>query len=121
MNTVLDQILANKRIEVERAKRERPLGALAARAASADPPRNFHAAVSGKLGRPNLIAEVKAASPSAGVIRHGSDPADTAAAYERGGAAALSVLTDSKFFHGEPEFIDRVKQRVALPVLRKDF
>lgn len=121
MNTILDQILANKRSEVERAKCECPLESLEARAASAEPPRDFHAAVSAERGRPHLIAEVKAASPSAGVIREGFDPAETAAAYERGGAAALSVLTDRKFFRGEPEFIERVKRRVALPVLRKDF
>ena len=121
MSSILDQILANKRIEVERNKRELPLERLEESILSADAPRDFHAAVSRRRERPNLIAEIKAASPSAGVICADFDPAETAAVYERAGAHALSVLTDEKFFHGKPAYIERVKRRVALPVLRKDF
>lgn len=121
MSTILDQILANKRTEVERAKREFPFAWFEERIATADPPRDFHAAVSRCRERPNLIVEIKAASPSAGVIRTDFDPAQTAVAYEKAGAHGLSVLTDEKFFHGKPAYIDRVKRHVSLPVLRKDF
>jgi len=98
-----------------------PRGAeLRARAADAEPPRGFAAA----LRRPEevrLLAEVKRRSPSAGEIRPGADPVDVARAYEEGGAAAVSVLTDREFFGGDLEFLRRVRAGVGLPALRKDF
>lgn len=115
---ILDRIVEVKHDEV------RALGGrareLVSRAKDAPPPRGFAAA----LRRPSevrLLAEVKRRSPSAGEIRPGADPAEVARAYEGGGAAALSVLTDRQFFGGELEFLVRVRQQVDIPVLRKDF
>ncbi len=122
MPSVLDEILAHKRLEVERRAVERPVKALRAMPGYADPRRNFYGMVSApRSGGPNLIAEIKRASPSAGVIRPDFDPVALARAYEAGGAAALSILTDEKYFHGRLEYIEQVKAAVGLPVLRKDF
>jgi indole-3-glycerol phosphate synthase len=119
---VLDEILAHKRTEVEAAKQARPLEMLRAQPGYALPRRNFLGSVTvPRRSRPNLIAEVKRSSPSAGVIREDFDPVSTAQAYERGGAAALSVLTDERYFDGRLEFIEQIKAVVGLPVLRKDF
>jgi indole-3-glycerol phosphate synthase len=117
-NSILDRIVAVKRREVEQIAGQRV--ALQSRARSAPPARGFAAA----LRHPSevrLLAEVKRRSPSAGDIRPGADPAEVALAYERGGAAALSVLTDREFFGGDLEALVRVRAAVELPVIRKDF
>ena len=122
MTTILDRIIEAKRREVAAARQTMPLAELADRARRAEPPRDFFGAVS----RPaphgvHLIAEVKKASPSAGVIRADFDPAGIARIYHQAGAAAISVLTDETFFQGRLEHIQQVKSAVPLPVLRKDF
>lgn len=122
MTDILAEILANKRREVERAQRETPLRRLRAMPTFAIRPRNFFGSVSvPRVAAPNLIAEIKAASPSAGVLVEDFDPAAIARQYAAGGAQALSVLTDGKFFRGDLTHIERVKDVVDLPVLRKDF
>ncbi|NLC59373.1 MAG: indole-3-glycerol phosphate synthase TrpC [Armatimonadetes bacterium] len=117
---ILDQILEHKREEVARAKAAVPRAELVARLQDAPPVRDFTAAV-GRPGAVNLIAEVKRASPSKGLIRAEFDPAAIAAAYTEGGAAAISVLTDRRFFQGDLAFLAMVKEASPLPVLRKDF
>ncbi len=118
----LDRIMAWKRQEVPRRKREVPLSVLRARAALAPPPRDFAAALRRQPGgRPRLIAEVKRASPSKGLLTHDFDAVRLATAYAAGGAAAISVLTDARFFQGNLEHLAAVRQAVPLPVLRKDF
>lgn len=122
MNDTLAEILASKRQEVEHAQRERPLDVLQARAIYRLPCRNFYGAVSlPRRDRPNLIAEIKRSSPSAGLIRADFDPLEIARQYEAAGADALSVLTDETFFGGHPTLIERTKAVVGLPILRKDF
>lgn len=119
---ILSDIIAAKREEVARRRAERPLDALREALADLPRPRNFFRAVTRKTGKTlNLIAEIKKASPSAGVIREDFDPVAIARAYEAAGADALSVLTDEKFFQGRLEYIAAVRQAVSLPVLRKDF
>ncbi|MBU0638167.1 MAG: indole-3-glycerol phosphate synthase TrpC [Planctomycetes bacterium] len=119
---ILDEILANKRAEVERARVERPLETLLGMPDYRLPRRNLYGAVTVPLrGRPNLIAEVKRASPSAGVIAEDFDPVAIAQRYQAAGVAALSVLTDEKYFGGRLEYIEQIKAVVGLPVLRKDF
>jgi indole-3-glycerol phosphate synthase len=115
---ILDRIVEVKRSEV-RALSGRA-SELSSRARDAAPARGFAAALR-RPGEVRLLAEVKRRSPSAGEIRPGADPADVAMSYERGGAAALSVLTDRQFFGGELGFLARVRAAVALPLLRKDF
>jgi len=117
-DNILDRIVAVKHAEV-RALRGRA-SELHARAAEAPAPRGFAAALR-RPGEVRLLAEVKRRSPSAGEIRPGADPVEVARAYQDGGAAALSVLTDREFFGGELEFLARVRAAVGLPVLRKDF
>jgi indole-3-glycerol phosphate synthase len=120
--TILDEILAVKRTEVAAARAARPLSALDADARAADPARGLLAALRRAAGDPvRFIAEIKRASPSAGPIRAGADPAEIARDYARAGASALSVLTDRKFFDGELGFLARCRAAVALPLLRKDF
>jgi indole-3-glycerol phosphate synthase len=122
MQSVLEQILAAKREEVEHRKQTRPIEALKETIATLGRPRNFFQAVTRKTKKPlNLIAEVKKASPSAGVIREDFDPVKIARSYAAGGADALSVLTDEKFFQGHLDYINAVRDVVTLPVLRKDF
>lgn len=122
MINVLAEILEHKREEVERARRVVSIAELKARPGYVLPPRNFFGAVAvPRGGRPNLIAEIKRASPSAGLIRADFDPVAIACEYERAGAQALSVLTDEKYFGGRLDFIAQVKDAVGLPVLRKDF
>ncbi len=120
--TVLDEIIAHKRAEVAASRARVPLAEMRARAASAAagaPARDFAAAIAGPTLR--IIAEVKRASPSAGAIREDADPAATARRYERAGAAAVSVLTDRRYFAGSPDDLRAVRQAVGLPVLRKEF
>jgi indole-3-glycerol phosphate synthase len=120
MPTILDEIVAAKRAEVAAAKASVPDSELARRAGDAPPPRGFAAAVRGP-GAVRVIAEVKKASPSAGVLRLDFDPVRIAEAYAANGAAALSVLTDGPFFQGSLADLRAVRAAVPLPVLRKDF
>lgn len=120
MTTILERIVATKRQEVEVAGRQRPLRDLMAACNATPPPRDFLAPL--RNSPPiRLIAEVKKASPSKGVIREDFDPVQIARAYEAGGASCLSVLTDEQYFQGKLEYLTAVKNAVSLPVLRKDF
>ncbi len=121
--TILDTILAAKRVEVAGAKQRVPPVEMERRAREAPPPRDFAGAVRAKLeaGLPAVIAEIKKASPSKGLLRKDFDPAAIARGYEQGGAACLSVLTDAQFFQGAAEHLAAARGACALPVLRKDF
>jgi indole-3-glycerol phosphate synthase len=118
--TILDQIVAAKREEIGRVKAETPEAALRRRLADAPPVRDFLGALSA-APPVRLIAEVKKASPSKGVIREDFDPVTIAQIYRQHGAACLSVLTDRPYFQGSLEYLCRVRAAVDLPVLRKDF
>ncbi|MEO1236633.1 MAG: indole-3-glycerol phosphate synthase TrpC [Planctomycetota bacterium] len=121
MPDTLAEIVAHKRTEVEAVRRRRPLERVREEAEAADPPRNFFAAVTRPKDTLRVIAEVKKASPSAGVIRKDFDPVAIARAYHAAGTAAISCLTDEKFFQGSLDYIQQIKRAVPLPVLRKDF
>lgn len=119
-DTILEKIARTKRREVVAAKRRRPLARLREEAERAPPPRDFYGAIAeGRNIR--LIAEIKKASPSAGLIRPDFDPARIARSFLAAGASALSVLTDRTYFQGDLSFLGDVKHAVSLPVLRKDF
>ena len=120
MPTVLDRIVANKREEIAFAKSRRDLESLIEGALSGPEIRDFLNALQGHE-YVRLIAEVKRASPSKGMIRPQFDPTDIALAYEAGGAAAISVLTDEPFFQGRLDYLTSIRQAVSIPVLRKDF
>jgi indole-3-glycerol phosphate synthase len=118
--TILDKIVATKRAEIERAKSAWPGAELRARLADAPPVRDFFAPLAAE-GPIKLIAEVKKASPSAGVIRVDFDAVAIAKIYEAHGAACVSVLTDEPYFQGRLEYLEQIRAAVSLPVLRKDF
>jgi len=124
MTDVLAKIAAYKRDDVAARKAATSQDAIEARAAQVSPPRGFRAAlerVTEDTGRPALIAEIKKASPSKGLIRADFDPPTLAQAYERGGAACLSVLTDGPSFQGDDAFLAAARDAVALPCMRKEF
>ncbi|HEX8964709.1 MAG TPA: indole-3-glycerol phosphate synthase TrpC [Rhodocyclaceae bacterium] len=123
MSDILARILAVKREEVSAASAVRPLAQVSAEAAAQPPARDFVGAIRAKIatGQSAVIAEIKKASPSKGVLREDFHPADIAADYEKHGAACLSVLTDRQFFQGAPEYLQAARAACALPVLRKDF
>ena len=120
MSTVLDRIVASKRQEIEWHRAETPESALRGRLSSAPPVRDFRAALERGPGL-GIIAEVKKASPSAGVLRADFDPLAIARIYEAHGANAISVLTDEPFFQGHLSYLTAIRQEVSLPLLRKDF
>ena len=121
-SNILDQIVATKRQEVAERRQRTSVDELKERIAELGRPRNFFQAVTRKTDKPlNLIAEVKKASPSAGVIRPDFDPVKIAQEYAAAGADALSVLTDEKYFQGHLDYIHAIRDVVKLPVLRKDF
>ena len=123
MSDILNKILAVKNQEIAAAISVRPLPAIRHDAEQAAAPRDFVGAIRGKIaaGQPAVIAEIKKASPSKGVIRADFRPAEIAASYAQHGAACLSVLTDEQFFQGSAEYLQQARAACGLPVLRKDF
>ena len=123
MADILNRIVATKRIEIAAAAAARPFAAMEAEAAAQPAPRDFVGAIRSRIGcgQPAVIAEIKKASPSKGVIRADFRPADIARSYAAHGAACLSVLTDHDYFQGCPEYLQAARAACDLPVLRKDF
>lgn len=123
MSDILNKILATKAEEIASAQAKLPLAEVQTLAAQQAPARDFVGAVRNKMavGKAAVIAEIKKASPSKGVIREDFKPAEIAASYEQGGAACLSVLTDEQYFQGSAEYLKQARAACQLPVLRKDF
>jgi indole-3-glycerol phosphate synthase len=123
MSDILNKILATKAEEIAAAQARLPLAQVQALAAQQAPARDFTAAIRSKIasGKAAVIAEIKKASPSKGVIRADFKPAEIAASYEQGGAACLSVLTDEQYFQGSADYLKQARAACQLPVLRKDF
>jgi len=123
LSDILKRILAVKAEEIARGRKERPLESLEREARAAPPARDFVGALRARVevGRPAVIAEIKKASPSRGILREQFAPAGIAASYERHGAACLSVLTDEQFFQGALAHMREARAACALPILRKDF
>ena len=123
MNNILDKILATKKNEIKNAKQLFSLSDLTEKIESNNDERDFVAALQDKhkTGSQAVIAEIKKASPSKGIIREAFDPISIALSYEKGGAACLSVLTDKEYFQGDINYIQQIKQTCQLPILRKDF
>lgn len=120
MPTILDKIVATKRQEIARAKAATPEAVLREQLVSAPPARDFFGALAAP-GPIRLIAEVKKASPSKGVIRADFQPVEIARIYQQHGASCVSVLTDEQYFQGSLEYLRQIRQAITLPVLRKDF
>jgi indole-3-glycerol phosphate synthase len=123
MADVLDRILATKREEIARSSAAVPLAEMKTRAAAGGPVRDFAGALNARVsaGKAAVIAEIKKASPSKGVLRENFDPPAIAASYADGGATCLSVLTDQQYFQGSNEYLVSARKACGLPVLRKDF
>ena len=123
MSDILQKILSVKRQEIATARADKPIAALLAKAKSEAPPRDFIGAIRRKIatGLPAVIAEIKKASPSKGLLRENFDPTSIAKSYARNGAACLSVLTDEQFFQGRVQYLKEARAACDLPVLRKDF
>lgn len=123
MSDILQKIIAVKEAEIAAAKKAEPFEAMRAAAEFAPPPRDFAGALRAKIaaGQPAVIAEIKKASPSKGVLREDFHPGEIATSYARHGAACLSVLTDKDFFQGSPDYLREARAACDLPVLRKDF
>ncbi|HEX3033803.1 MAG TPA: indole-3-glycerol phosphate synthase TrpC [Thermodesulfobacteriota bacterium] len=117
---ILDDIIRNKRAEVEAAKRSYPPELISAQAGRIERPKDFFKAIS-PYGKVKIIAEIKRASPSKGILREDFNPVDIARSYGKGGASAISVLTDKKFFKGDLTYLRDVRNAVPVPLLRKDF
>jgi indole-3-glycerol phosphate synthase len=123
MSDILNKIIATKEVEVAAAKTQKPLAVVQAEALAASATRDFVASIRAKIANNQsaVIAEIKKASPSKGIIRADFKPAEIARSYEQGGAACLSVLTDIEYFQGSPEYLRQARAACSLPVLRKDF
>jgi indole-3-glycerol phosphate synthase len=123
MSDILHKILVTKHSEVIAAMQHKPLAMVQQEAEQTSPLRDFVGAIRAKIAanQPAVIAEIKKASPSKGVIRADFHPAEIAASYENGGAACLSVLTDAEYFQGSAEYLQQARAACTLPVLRKDF